>query len=141
MATFQRSGQHPLPTIPPPATPTISAIAEETHVVHEDSAVLGTVLRREQIDAEGGVRRAVARHHALRGAVVPRVDRAHEALIEIDADRHVAAFARRRHRRLELRVHQLSGHLQSNGNGQMKLAVPISANYRILVTHSRGMSP
>lgn len=67
------------------------------------------------------MRRAVARHHALRGAVIPRVNRAHETLIEVDADRHVAAFARRRHRRLELRIQQLSrsvsGHLQSNGNG------------------------
>lgn len=50
------------------------------------------------------MRGAIARYHALRGPMVPRMDRAYETLIKIDANRHVAALARRRHRRLELRV-------------------------------------
>lgn len=50
------------------------------------------------------MRGAVAGYHALRGSMIPSVDRAYETLIEIDAYRHVAALARRRHRRLELRV-------------------------------------
>jgi len=61
-------------------------------------------VRREQIDAQGSVRGAIARYHALRGPMIPCVNRAHETLIEIDANRHEAAFTRRRHRRLELRV-------------------------------------
>lgn len=76
----------------------------QPHVNNDVTAIFGRSRLSEQINGQGYLIRAVARHHAGRTSMILGVHRTHETLVEAHANIHRAGLAHRRNGRLKIRV-------------------------------------
>ena len=87
-----------------------------THVINDDTAVLGRVRYGKEIDLEIDEIGSISSGHARRPAVIlvvtSSVHCTHETLIEVHADVHETWLAHCRDRRLEFRFQQLRACLE-----------------------------